>query len=107
MHVNDDDENSNIIVQNKNDKANQQWELVYADQYPDEPVKGELNTDFGMYVERDFYIVSELKENRYLDLINNRNMVIKTPNGRKTQLWYFHQQTLTIKTRLNNQSFDI
>jgi hypothetical protein len=44
---------------------------------------------------------------RYLDLINNRNMVIKTPNGRKTQIWYFDQRTLTIKTRLNNQSFDI
>jgi hypothetical protein len=34
-------------------------------------------------------------------------MVIKTPNGRKTQIWYFHQPTLTIRTRYNNQSFDI
>jgi hypothetical protein len=34
-------------------------------------------------------------------------MVIKTSNGRNTQKWYFHQQTLTIRTRLNNQSFDI
>jgi len=44
---------------------------------------------------------------RYLDLINNRNMVIKTANGRKTQIWYFHQQSKTIRTRLNNQSWDI
>jgi hypothetical protein len=66
-----------------------------------------MNEEFGMIVERDFYIVSQLSDNRYLDLINNRNMVIKTSNGRNTQRWYFHQQTLTIRTRLNNQSFDI
>jgi hypothetical protein len=34
-------------------------------------------------------------------------MVIKTPNGRRTQIWYFHQQSLTIRTRYNNQSWDI
>jgi hypothetical protein len=34
-------------------------------------------------------------------------MVIKTPNGRKTQIWWFDQQSYTIKTKLNNQSFDI
>jgi hypothetical protein len=66
-----------------------------------------LNEKFGIYVERDFYVVSELSSHRYLDLINNRNMVIKTPNGRKTQIWYFHQQSLTIRTRYNNQSWDI
>jgi hypothetical protein len=44
---------------------------------------------------------------RYLEVINNRNMVIKTSNGNKGQKWYFDQQSKTIKTRLNNQSFDI
>jgi hypothetical protein len=34
-------------------------------------------------------------------------MVIKTRNGRSTQLWYFDQRSKTIKTKLNNQSFDI
>jgi hypothetical protein len=34
-------------------------------------------------------------------------MVIKTDNGRRTQVWYFHQQSLTIRTRYNNQSWDI
>jgi hypothetical protein len=76
-------------VYNKHGRINQQWEVIYADQYTEEPVKGELNSDFGLYVERDFYVVSELQEGRYLDLINNRNMVIKTPNGRNTQRWYF------------------
>jgi len=102
-----DAEQRNIIVYRKHGKTNQQWDIVYADEYPEDPKKGELNNDFGLYVERDFYIVSQMKSNRYLDLLNNRQMVIKTPNGRNTQTWYFHQQSLTIRTRLNNQSWDI
>jgi hypothetical protein len=81
--------------------------VTYVDEYEEEPVKGELNKKFGLYVERDFYVVSALSDHRYLDLINNRNMVIKIPNGRRTQVWYFHQQSLTIRTRYNNQSWDI
>jgi hypothetical protein len=102
-----DAENRNLIVYNKNGKVNQRWRVIYADEYPREPIKGELNKKFGLFVERDFYIISALDSHRYLDLINNRNMVIKTPNGRKTQIWYFHQPSLTIRTRYNNQSFDI
>ena len=102
-----DDENRNIIVYNKHGKVNQLWDIVYADEYPAEPIKGELNKDFGLYVERDFYISTAMSSHRYVDLINNRNMVIKSPNGRKTQKWYFHQQSLTIRTRYNNQSWDI
>jgi len=107
VHGGVDAENRNIIVWNKHGRLNQQWEIIYADEYPEEPKKGELNKDFGLYVDRTFYIVSELPSHRYLDLINNRNMVIKTRNGRSTQSWYFHQQSLTIRTRLNNQSWDI
>jgi len=102
-----DNENRNIVVENKNGKVHQRWKVVYVDEYKGEPGKGEFNKKFGLYVERDFYVVSSLPNNRYLDLINNRNMVIKTSNGRKTQVWYFHQQSLTIRTRYNNQSWDI
>jgi len=80
---------------------------MYVDEWKGEPQKGELNERFGLYVERDFYIATELPSGRYLDLINNRNMVIKVSNGRNTQKWYFHQQSLTIRTRYNNQSWDI
>jgi hypothetical protein len=102
-----DKENAKIMVETKNGKVHQQWKIVYVDEYEKEPTKGQLNKKFGLYVERDFYVVSTLPDQRYLDLINNRNMVIKTPNGRKTQVWYFHQQSLTIRTRYNNQSWDI
>jgi hypothetical protein len=101
-----DGENRNIIVHPKHGKINQQWDIVYADEWKGEPKKGEFNERFGLYVERDFYVVSKLPDSRYLDLINNRNMVIKIKNGRNTQRWYFDQKSLTIRTRLNNQSWD-
>ena len=97
-----DNENRNLVMEQKNGKVHQRWRVVYVDEYVGEPTKGQFNKKFGLYVERDFYVVSTLPDQRYLDLINNRNMVIKTQNGRKTQVWYFHQQSLTIRTRLNN-----
>jgi hypothetical protein len=102
-----DAEQRNIIMWNKHGKLNQQWDVIYTDEWKGEPGKGELNEEFGLYVERPFYIVSQLPAHRYLDLINNRNMVIKTPNGRSTQVWWFDQKSLTIRTKLNNQSWDI
>jgi hypothetical protein len=79
-----DNENRNIVMENKNGKVHQRWRVIYVDEYEKEPTKGQLNKKFGLYVERDFYVVSSLPDNRYLDLINNRNMVIKTKNGRRT-----------------------
>jgi DNA-directed RNA polymerase subunit E'/Rpb7 len=102
-----DIEQANIIMEDKNGKIHQRFRVVYVDEYEEEPTKGQLNKKFGLFVERDFFVVSALPGGRYLDLINNRNMVQKVRNGRRTQLWYFHQQSLTIKTRLNNQSWDI
>jgi hypothetical protein len=103
-----DKENEQIVNKNKNKKINgQQWDIVYVDEWKGEPGKGELNEMFGLYVERPFHIVSKLPAHRYLEVINNRNIAIKTPNGRKTQIWWFDQKSLTIKTKLNNQSWDI
>jgi hypothetical protein len=103
-----DDENRNIVMEQKNGKVHQRWKIVYVDEYKDEPKKREMNTKFGLYIERDFHIVSAMGNNKYLDLeMSNRYPVIKTPNGRKQQVWYFDQKSLTIKSRFNNRSFDI
>jgi hypothetical protein len=53
-----DDENRNIVMANKNGKTQQRWRIVYVDEYPGEPKKGEMNSKFGFYVERDFNIIS-------------------------------------------------
>jgi len=53
-----DAENRNIEVRNKHGRINQQWDIIYADEWKGEPGKGELNEEIGLIVERDFYIVS-------------------------------------------------
>jgi len=81
---NRDVENQNIHMWNKHNGLNQQWDIVYADDMPAEPKKGELNEDFGFYVERPFHIISQMPSRRYLDIVDGRQIVIKTPNGYNT-----------------------
>jgi hypothetical protein len=85
-----DNENRNIVMEQRNGKVHQRWRVVYVDEYEEEPKKGELNKKFGLYVERDFYVVSALPSGRYLDIPDNRNLGIKVKTGRKQQIWYFH-----------------
>jgi hypothetical protein len=59
--------------------------------------KGEFHPEYGMYCQRDFYIQSW--GNKYIDVLNNRNMVVKTPNGRNTQVWQFNCNYMTIENR--------
>jgi hypothetical protein len=99
-------ENSKIMMETKNGKVHQRWRIVYVDEYEKEPTKGQSNKRFGLYVDRDFYILSKLPSKRYLDLINNRNLVIKTKTG-LTAKWYFHQPTRTIRSRARGQAWDI
>jgi hypothetical protein len=101
-----DRENQNIIVWNRHGKINQQWDVVYVDQWKGEPTKGQLNKEYGIYVERSFFIQTQMGSKRMLDLIG-RAMVIKTRNGRKSQQWYFLQRSLTIRSRTNNKTWDI
>jgi hypothetical protein len=101
-----DKENQNIIMWNKHGKVNQQFDMVYVDEWKSYK-NGDLHEDFGMYIGRPFYVVSKMSSHRYLDLINNRNFAIKTKNGRNSQIWYFHLQSLTIRSKYNNQSWDI
>jgi hypothetical protein len=77
-----------------------------ADKWPKELTKGDFNPDFGFYIERPFYIVSELAQKRFLTILG-RNIAIKERNGRTQQVWYFDQKSLTVKNKSNNQSLDI
>jgi hypothetical protein len=55
-----DSENRQIMMITRHGKLNQQWDLVYTKDWKGEPKKGEYNPDFGLYVEKDFHIVSGL-----------------------------------------------
>jgi hypothetical protein len=102
----EDKEEANVIVWKSHGGRNQQWKIVYVDEDKPEPKKGELNEEFGMYVEREFYIETELSSHRYLDLIGN-NVVLKTPNGFDSQKWFFEQKTKTIRSVSADRSLDI
>jgi hypothetical protein len=101
-----DAENRNLVVHGRHGRINQQFDLIYAENWREDPKKGQLNRYFGLYVERDFHIQSGLSAGRYIDILG-RNLVIKTQNGRKTQVFYFHRQSRTIRSKNNNQSIDI
>ena len=78
---NRDRENQNIIVHGKHGGLNQQWDIVYVDEWKGEPKKGEMNEEFGFIVDEDFYIISDMPQHRYLQALNDRNLVVKTKNG--------------------------
>jgi hypothetical protein len=73
---------------------------------PKEPGEGELNSEYGLYVGRPFYIISQCGEKRYLDVLGS-NVVVKTPNEFDSQVWYFDQKTKTIVNTLHKKSLDI
>ena len=92
-----DAEGRHIAATARNGNIAQHWDIVFVDDWKGEPGKGELNEQFGLYVERPFHVISQLPSNRYLDLIG-RDFVIKTQNARNTQVWWFDQKSLTIKS---------
>lgn len=55
---NKDSENQNVHMWRRHGGLNQQWRITYADSLPADPTKGQLATQFGLYVERNFHIVS-------------------------------------------------
>jgi len=75
-----DAERQNIEASKKTNGLHQQWDIIYVDEMPPEPKKGELNKRFNMHVDRPFFVVTGLKSERYLDIIKH-NVVLKTPNG--------------------------
>ena len=110
VESNRDAENQNIVMRRTTKKINQLWDIVYVDEWKPDPKKGELNEDFGFYVERPFHIVSMLPRRRYLQRINpssSQEIVIKQPNSYKSQVWWFDQKSLTIKCQENGQSLNI
>jgi hypothetical protein len=102
-----DTENRDIYMSNYNGQRHQQWDLIYAKDWKGEPTKGQWNREYGFIVDTDFHIVSQLGTGRYLDYLSNANLLIKTQNGRKSQRWYFHQPSRTIRSREKNQSITI
>jgi hypothetical protein len=102
----EDKENKDIYMWQFNGGKHQQWDLIYKKDWKEDPTKGNFNSQFGFYVEKDFHIITAQGERRYIDYVS-RGLVLKTQNGRTSQKWYFHRDSRTIKSRAANQSIDI
>jgi hypothetical protein len=93
-------------MHNRQNKLYEKWDVVYVNNYR-APKKGDYDKYFGLHYLRPFHIVSAMRKHRYLDLIG-RNLVTKTPNGRKSQIFWFDYKTKTIKSQQNRGwSFNI
>lgn len=57
---NNDKEDQNVIVFKKHNRLNQQWDIIYLDQLKPELTIGDFYPEFGMYVGKEFSIVSNL-----------------------------------------------
>lgn len=73
----------------------------------DKAKKGDFNAEYGLYVERPFYVVSKLSRGRYLDIVGN-NIVIKNEDDKQSQQWVLSKTTWTITSvALKDQSWDL
>jgi len=103
-----DRENSNIAVGDAHaNTIRQQFKIVYLDEVPAAPKRGDYNKDWGLKIGEPFFLQTSLPSGRYLDMIG-RNMVIKTRNRYTSQMWYFDWRSKTIKSWKNKGwSWDI
>lgn len=89
-----------FVTKNKSkyNGVHQKWSLKYVDELPKAPKKGDWCGEYGLHNLRDFHLVSALRSGRYLDILGTQT-VIKTPNGRSTQTWYFDWLSRSIRSR--------
>jgi hypothetical protein len=95
-----------LIIYKKHNGLNQQWDIIYIDELKPELVKGDFDPDFGMFVEREFSIITNMGSGRYVDTVDN-NLVIKTRRNSNTQKWYYDRISRTIKNSETKKSWDI
>jgi len=78
------------------DNIYQLWDIIYQDEAQD-LTKGYAE-EWGLHINREFLIQSEFESGRFIDLVSNRG-VIKTRNGRDSQVWRFDMQYRTLKNK--------
>ena len=102
-----DHQNRQVVREARQDKwISQQWDILYVDASKAVPTSG-YSKVWGMYINRPFHIQTSLSSGRFMDYVSNR-VVIKTPNKRPTQEFYFDYVSRTIRCKgYNNYSLDV
>lgn len=80
----------------KNDDDYQKWDIVYTDNMA--TLTSGYNAEWGWHINREFHIISDYGEHRFLDLVSNR-VVIKTHNHRDSQIFRFDMTYRTLKAK--------
>jgi len=102
---NRDRDGQNVIMFKRHNALNQQWDIIYLDAL-EAPLKdGEWWADWGMYVGKEFSIVSKMPSQRYLDVREN-NVVINKRSGRSSQKWVFDYGSRTIMNVATKKSLN-
>jgi len=90
-----DVEPTNVQVWKKNGSKAQSWKVTYTSDLKIQ-TKG-LNKEFGLEIERPFYIVSKMWLNRVVECVGASNLVLKARRGNyKGQQFFLDDKTQTI-----------
>jgi hypothetical protein len=93
-----DNEATNVQVFKKNGSAAQKWNLTYVKDAAKIQTKG-LNKNFGIEVERPFFLVSKMWMNRVVECVGASNLVLKTMRrNNKGQQFFLDDKTQTIQS---------
>lgn len=71
-----------------------------------EPKKGDYFSSFGLYIEKEFSIVTKMGSGRMVDLVGEQT-VIKTRSADQSQKWYFDYKSRTIINVKSKKSLSI
>jgi hypothetical protein len=93
-----DKEGRRVGFYRRHNKSNQQFDIVYADEWKPDPKKGELNTDFNLIVEKPFYIQSRMAGKRVVYSNDASHLRIhKHIRNDDRMLFFFDNVSKTIK----------
>jgi hypothetical protein len=107
-----DDEGQAVIMMNRNgnkaNNANQRWKIIYLDKAEAIRTKG-FNKEFGMHINRPFYIRSRMPMQRVIECHGANNVWLKRwRKNARAQQWYFDEVSKTIKNNnWKSHSLDI
>lgn len=83
----------------KNAKS-QHWNVIYVDDIPRDPTKGQLHPDYGLVVERDFYLVTSMPSRRMASYRQGSSSIhLKDRVNLSSQRWYFDGKKKCIRNR--------
>jgi len=89
-----------LYWQKATNARSQHWNVIYVDEIPKAPTKGQTHPDYGLAVERDFYLVSALPSRRMAShRVGTANILLKYRVNLPTQRWYFDGKVRCIRNR--------